>query len=95
MSKWRIKLNPEKTRFIMFSRTLKETANKPALFVYGMQLSYFPHAKLLGITFGHKFTFEKHLPTLATLPTKMSLECWSTKSGDHAHKQFCKSLNNM
>ena len=46
-TKWRIKLNPEKTKIIMFSRTLKETPNKPALFLYGIQLSYFPHAKLL------------------------------------------------
>ena len=59
-AKWRIKLNPEKTKLIMFSRTLKETANKPALFLYGIQLSYFLHAKFLGITFDHKFTFKKH-----------------------------------
>ena len=59
-AKWRIKLNPEKTKLIMFSRTLKETANKPALLLYGIQLSYFPHAKFLGITFDHKFTFKKH-----------------------------------
>ena len=44
----------------MFSRTLKETGNKPALFLYGVQLSYFPHAKFIGITFDHKFTFKKH-----------------------------------
>ena len=44
----------------MFSRTLNETANKPALLLYGIQLSYFPHAKFLGITFDHKFTFKKH-----------------------------------
>ena len=37
-AKWRIKLNPEKTKSIMFSRTLKETANKPALFLYGIHL---------------------------------------------------------
>ena len=52
------KLNPKKTKLIMFSRTLKETANKSALFLYGVQLSYFPHAKFLGITFDHKFTFK-------------------------------------
>ena len=50
----------EKTKLSMFSRTLKETANEPALFVYGMQLSYFPHSKFLGLTFDHKFTFKKH-----------------------------------
>ena len=60
MRQWRIKLNPEKTKLIMFSGTLKETANKPDLFSYGIQLSNFPHAKFLGITFDHKFTFKKH-----------------------------------
>ena len=56
----RIKLNPEKTKSIMFSRTLKETVNKPALCLHCIQLSYFPHSKFLGITFDHKFTFKKH-----------------------------------
>ena len=59
-AKWRIKPNPEKTKLIMFSKTLKEITNKPALFLYGIQLSYCPHAKFLGITFDHKFTFKKH-----------------------------------
>ena len=59
-TKWRIKLNPEKNKFIMFSRALKETANKPALFLYVVQLSYFPHVKFLGITFDHKLTFKTH-----------------------------------
>ena len=44
----------------MFSRTLKETTNKPAIFLYGIKLSYFHHAKFLGITFDHKFTFKNH-----------------------------------
>ena len=44
----------------MFSRTLKETANKLALFLYGIQLSYFPQAKFLGITSDHNFTFKKY-----------------------------------
>ena len=55
-AKWRIKLNPEKTKLIMFSRIRKDT-----LFLYGIQLSYFPHAKFLGITFNHKFTFKNIL----------------------------------
>ena len=54
------KTEPWKTKLIMFSRTLKETTNKPALFLYSVQLSYFPHAKFIGITFDHKFTFRKH-----------------------------------
>ena len=70
-TKWRIKLNPEKTKLIMFSRTLKETANKPALFLYGIQLSYFPHAKFQVITFDHKFTFKKYFKDI--------LECCQQK----------------
>ena len=59
-AKWRMKLNHKKPKLIMFSRTPKETANKPALFLYGIQLSCFLQAKFLGITFDHKFTFIKH-----------------------------------
>ena len=70
-AKWRIKLNHEKTKLIMFSRTLKETANKPALFLYSIQLSYFPHANFLGITFDHRFTFKTHFEDI--------LECCQQK----------------
>ena len=40
-AKCMIKLNPEITKLIMFSRTLREAANKPALFyiVYNFVLS--------------------------------------------------------
>ena len=44
----------------MFSRTLKETTNKPALFLYGIQLSY----KISSVTFDHKFTFKKHFENI-------------------------------
>ena len=55
------KLNPEKkTKLIMFSRTLEETAGKDALFLYSVQLLYFSHAKFPGVTFDHTFTFRKH-----------------------------------
>ena len=70
----------------MFSRTPKKTANKPALFLYGVQLSYFLHAKFLGMTFDHKFTFKKQ---------KYHCIRMSVKSGDQAHKQFCESINNV
>ena len=55
------KTEPLKAKLIMFCRTLKENSNKPALFLYGIHLSYFPHAKFLSITFDHKFTFKKHI----------------------------------
>ena len=95
-AKWKIKPNPEKTKLIMFSMTLKETANKPALFLYGMQLSYFPQAKFLSITFDHKFAFKKHFEDI--------LECCqqtyhrirmlvNQKWGPSPHT-ICKSINN-
>ena len=55
----------------MFSRTLKETANKPALFLYGMQRWCFHHTKFLGITFDNKFTVIKHFKDI--------LECFQQK----------------
>ena len=37
---------------------LVECCAKPTLFLYGVQLSYVPHAKFLGINFDHKFNFK-------------------------------------
>ena len=53
-------LNHEKTKLIIFSRSLKEKLAKPTLFLYSVQLSYVPHAKFLGATFDHKFPFIKY-----------------------------------
>ena len=54
-------------KIIMFSGTLKKTTNKPALFLYSIQLSYFPVAKFLVMTFHHKFTFKKHFEDIMEL----------------------------
>ena len=82
----------------MFSRTLKQTTNKPALFLYGIQLSYLPHAKFLGITFEHKFTFKKHFEDILERCQQkyhrirmLVNQKWET----NAQKQFCKSKNNV
>ena len=56
-AKWRIKLNPEKTKIIIFSKS--HTA-KPALSLYSDLLSYYPHIKFLGITFDNRMTSIKH-----------------------------------
>ena len=96
-SRWRIKLNPEKTKLFMFSRTLKETANKPALFLYGVQLSYFPHAKFLGITFDHKLTFKTHFEEILERCQQKyhRIRMLVNQKWGPIPQQFCKSINNV
>ena len=59
-AKWRIKLNPEKTKVIIFSKSRTAIRAEPALSLYGDQLSYYPHTKFLVITFDNRMTFTKH-----------------------------------
>ena len=59
-AKWRIKLNPEKTKVIIFSKSRSVIRAEPALSLYGDLLSYYPHIKFLGITFDSRMTFTKH-----------------------------------
>ena len=60
-AKSRIKLNPEKTEVIIFSKSRSAIRAEPALSLYGGLLSYYPHIKFLGITFDNGMTFTKHL----------------------------------
>ena len=59
-AKWRIKLNPEKTKVIIYSTSRSAIRAEPALSWYGDLLSYYPHIKFLGITFDNRMTFTKH-----------------------------------
>ena len=59
-AKWRIKLNPEKIKVIIFSKSQTAIKAKPALSLYGDLLSYYPHIKFPGITFDNRMTFIKH-----------------------------------
>ena len=59
-AKWRIKLNPEKTKVIIFSRSYLAGKPEPTLKLYGERLKIYPQVKFLGITFDSKFTFKKH-----------------------------------
>ena len=59
-AKWRIKLNPEKTKVIIFSKSRSAIRAEPALSLYGDLLSYYPQIKVLGITFDNRMTFTKH-----------------------------------
>ena len=59
-AKWRIKLNPEKTKVIIFSKFQFAIRAEPALSLYADLLSYHPQIKFLGITFDNRMTFTKH-----------------------------------
>ena len=59
-AKWRIKLNPEKTKVMIFSKSRSAIRAEPALSLYGDLLSYYPYIKFLGITFDNRMTFTKH-----------------------------------
>ena len=59
-AKWRIKLNPEKTKVIIFSRSPLARNSEPVLKLYGKRLKMYPQVKFLGITFNSRFTFQKH-----------------------------------
>ena len=64
-AKWRIKLNPEKVKVIIFSRSRNAIKAEPALSLYGDLLSYYPHIKFPGITFGNRMTFIKHVEEIS------------------------------
>ena len=44
-AEWRIKLNPEKTKVIIFSKSRSAIRAEPALSLYGDLFSYYPHIK--------------------------------------------------
>ena len=70
-AKWRIKLNPDRTRVIIFSKSQSAIRAEPDLALYGDLLLYYPHIKFLGITFGNRMTFIKHFEEI--------LECYNNK----------------
>ena len=59
-AKWRIKLNPEKTKVIIFSRSILARKSEPNLKLYGETLKMYPQVRFLGITFDSKLTFQPH-----------------------------------
>ena len=95
-ARWRIKLNPEKTKVIIFSNSRSAIREEPALFLYGDLLSYYPHIKFLGITFDNRMIFAEHFEEI--------LECCNQKfhrlrilvnNGAQVSKPFYKSKNNV
>ena len=59
-AKWRIKLNPDKTKVIIFSRSLLARKSEPNLKLYGETLKIYPQVRFLGIIFDSKLTFQPH-----------------------------------
>ena len=59
-AKWRIKQNPEKTKVIIFSKSMLARKTEPNLKLYGETLKIYPQVKFLGITFNSQLTFRKH-----------------------------------
>ena len=59
-AKWRIKLNPDKTKVIIFSRSILARKTELNLKLYGETLKIYPQVKFLGITFDSQLPFKKH-----------------------------------
>ena len=59
-AKWRIKLNPEKTKVIIFSRSMLARKAELNLKLYGEPLKIYSQVKFLGIIFDSKLTFQPH-----------------------------------
>ena len=59
-AKWRIKLNPTKTKVIIFSRSILARKTELNLKLYGETLKIYPQVKFLGITFDSQLNFEKY-----------------------------------
>ena len=59
-AKWRMKLNPEKTKVIIFSKSRSAIREEAALSLYGDLFSYYPHIKFLGTTCDNRMTFTEH-----------------------------------
>ena len=63
-AKWRIKLNPEKTKVFIFSRSILARKTEPNLQLYGETLKVYPQVKFPGITFDSQLNFKKHFENI-------------------------------
>ena len=59
-AKWRIKLNPIKTKVIIFSRSVLARKTELNLKLYGETLKIYPLVKFQGINFDSQLNFKKH-----------------------------------
>ena len=63
-SRWRIKLNPVKTKVIIFSRSILARKAELNLKLYGETLKIYHQVKFLGITFDSQLNIKKHFEDL-------------------------------
>ena len=70
-AKWRIKLNPEKTKVTIFSWSKLARKTEPNLKLYGETLKVYPQVKFPGITFDCQLTSQKHFEDI--------LDCCNTR----------------
>ena len=70
-AKWKIKLNPEKTKVIIFSRSLLTRKAELNLKLYGETLKIYPEVKFFGIIFDSNLTFQPHFEDI--------LECCNSR----------------
>ena len=59
-AKWRIKPNPEKTKVIIFSRSILARKAESNLKLYGKTLTVCPQVRFLGIIFDSQLNFKKY-----------------------------------
>ena len=62
-AKWRFKLNPDKTKVIIFSRPILARKTELNLKLYGETLKIYPQVKLLGVNFDSYLSFKNTLRT--------------------------------
>ena len=70
-AKLRIKLNPEKTKVITYSRSKLARITEPNLKLFGETPKVYPQVKFLGITFDFQLTLQKHFEDI--------LDCCNTR----------------
>ena len=87
-------INPENTKVIIFSRSSHARNSEPTLKVYGERLKIYPQVKFQGITFGSKFTFQKHFEEiLGRCNTRYHrIRLLVNKNGDPARPPYYKSI---
>ena len=66
-AKWRIKLNPTKTKVIIFSRSILARKTELNLKLYCEILKIYPQVKFLGITFDSQLSFKKNFEEILDL----------------------------
>ena len=70
-AKWKIKLNPTKTKVIIFSRSILDRKTELNLKLYGETLKNYRQVKFLGTTFDSQVNFRKHFEDI--------LDCCKTR----------------